>query len=302
MPDEIDEALKSSGLKIYSDPRTQDDLVMDVLQGADPVRILNEYEYWAERVRCAICPKHQHHNRGITVEFDDGSKALCGSVCAEKLYGKDVWNRIQNEFADRRSAELQASLIGPTRDLIVRIRRDLSPLLSLYQHGEKFTTWLRGQDPHAYNALKSAARTGTPSLVLAAKQQEIPFLGGPYLLAVERKLHSVLGQILRDLDTALAAGTDRQNLKEISKLRSDLRTTLVEFLAACSALKALLDERALFSISSWASQLSPTVPHHFFSRKERCYSVKGNSYKAETFTIDYKAVATEVIDVKAIWD
>lgn len=298
----IDEALSASGLKIYSDPRAQEGLVVDIVEAARPVRIINEYEYGVERVRCAICPKHQHHHRGITVEFDDGSKALCGSVCAEKLYGKDVWNRIQNEFSDRRTVELQASLIDPTRELVDRAREKLAPMFTMFQHGEAFAIWLRSNDPVAYGSLKSTVKTGARALSISETRQEFPLFGGQFLLAIEKKLHSALGGILRDLEEALMEGTSRTSLLKISRLRSDLRSTLSEFLDSCSALKAFLNDRMLISISGWANQLRSDGPYHFFAKADGYYGIKGEGVGQQTFRIRKDVTSTEVIELSALWD
>lgn len=95
-----DDDLRVRALEI-DDPHNQAGLVNHIPNGVDVVRIINTYSYslWpADKAYCAKC-EGKRHKHGFTAELDDGTLALLGSRCGEKLWGQS-WQEAAGRFKE----------------------------------------------------------------------------------------------------------------------------------------------------------------------------------------------------------
>jgi hypothetical protein len=95
-----DDELRVRVLEI-DDPHAQAGLVNHIPPGVDVVQIVNTYSYsrWPnDKAYCSKC-EGKRHKYGFTAELDDGSFALLGSRCGEKLWGES-WRDAANRFKE----------------------------------------------------------------------------------------------------------------------------------------------------------------------------------------------------------
>src|SRR5580700_9981277 len=85
------------------DPHNQDGVVNHIPTGVGVVRIVNAYRYsrWpSDKAYCSKC-EAKRHKYGFTAELDDGTFALLGSRCGEKLWGES-WKEVASRFNEER--------------------------------------------------------------------------------------------------------------------------------------------------------------------------------------------------------
>jgi len=115
---------------LITDPEAQPGVVLDVEPGMRPVQLLEPYSANKD-VRCAFCPQRQVHKHGYLALLPDGSKALCGNVCAEDYFGKvtvAALDRKRDQLAAARLKKGQAdSIIGSCADLLPLIDEVILP-------------------------------------------------------------------------------------------------------------------------------------------------------------------------------
>jgi hypothetical protein len=128
---------------IISKPDLQVGLTEIIPPGEKPSHYLNRYhaEY---KVRCAFCTSHMPHNRGFTVQMEDGRVALCGKNCAAEYFGKEVADNHEQELEKQIRRATKRSIIKRTLDgipaalklisdeLVDKERQALDPSLALF--------------------------------------------------------------------------------------------------------------------------------------------------------------------------
>lgn len=118
-------ALVDEGLRV-GDPTQQQGLVYAVPADWAPTNILNRYS-GPDLLRCAVCATDKKHKKGITLEFADGQKALCGLVCARKFFGETTINALDRSFEFREQQVILKNLVEPVREGIDEVIETLSP-------------------------------------------------------------------------------------------------------------------------------------------------------------------------------
>ncbi|WP_406736855.1 hypothetical protein [Thioclava sp. GXIMD4215] len=103
---------------IISKPDLQPGLKESIAKGEKPSHYLNRY-HAEHKVRCAFCDSHMPHNKGFTVQMEDGRIALCGKNCAEEFFGKEV--------ADNHEQELEKQIRRATKRKIIKRTLDGIP-------------------------------------------------------------------------------------------------------------------------------------------------------------------------------
>jgi hypothetical protein len=111
MSDDIND---STGF-IISAPDLQAGLSAEIERGVRPQEFLNRYHADYE-VRCAFCVGHTPHRKGFTVRLKDGRKALCGFLCAQEFFGKEVAFQFEKELERQIDYENMQSVLARTVD------------------------------------------------------------------------------------------------------------------------------------------------------------------------------------------
>jgi hypothetical protein len=100
---------------VVSSPDLQVGLSMEIEPGTRPKEFLNRYDA-ADKVRCAFCKGHTPHHRGFTVRLDDGRTALCGIICAQDFFGKEVASRFESVLQQQIERHNQKRILARTVD------------------------------------------------------------------------------------------------------------------------------------------------------------------------------------------
>lgn len=98
---------------LITDPEAQPGVVRKVEAGIRPLQLLEPYMADHD-VHCAFCPQHQLHKHGYFALLPDGSRALCGNVCAEEYFDKAtvaMLDRKRDQLASARLKRMNAEAI-----------------------------------------------------------------------------------------------------------------------------------------------------------------------------------------------
>jgi hypothetical protein len=125
------------------DPHDQEGLVNHIPPGVDVVRIVNAYGYsrWpSDKAYCSKC-EGKRHKYGFTAELEDGTFALLGSRCGEKLWGltwKEAASRFKEEL-DRAGTILAFDRLVPELRSIREALESWRPAVAcVSEHQRKF--------------------------------------------------------------------------------------------------------------------------------------------------------------------
>ena len=92
-----------------------------------------------EKVRCAVCPQHQAHNRGFRVALADGQQALMGINCGETQFGAGAWQVALADYERRVQHATYIARIDPALKAIAEI----SPIVVEWHNRAKdLGSWL----------------------------------------------------------------------------------------------------------------------------------------------------------------
>lgn len=111
-----------------------------------------------EKVRCAVCPQHQAHNRGFRVALADGQHALVGINCGETQFGAGAWQIALADYERRVQHATYVARIDPALKAIAEI----SPIvMEWHTRAKDLGSWLshfRLAFPNLSRVLTDAAR------------------------------------------------------------------------------------------------------------------------------------------------
>lgn len=109
---------------LINDPEKHPGVILDVPAGVDALQ-LEPVGYSSDtEVRCSFCPQRQKHRRGFFAVLPDGSLALCGNCCAEKIAGKATVAKIKRDVKrceDVAAARKDVALLAVGLDLVIEI-------------------------------------------------------------------------------------------------------------------------------------------------------------------------------------
>lgn len=120
----------SSDEFLITAPEAQPGVVLQVEPGVRPLMLLEPYSADTD-VHCAFCRQRQLHKNGYLAPLPDGSRALCGNVCAEEFFDKmtvAALDRKREQLASARVRRQYAEAItGTAANLLPVIDDDIAP-------------------------------------------------------------------------------------------------------------------------------------------------------------------------------
>lgn len=261
-------ALRKAGLTI-GDPREQDNLLERVPDGVEPIGILNSYEFREEKVRCAVCARRQQHNLGITLQLPDGQKALCGSDCAEDLYGPDVWLRLDRDFQARQREVVLKEVVAPMADLLKRIRAVAGPWFGPAKAIREFVKDLQETAPAFMESLQERMRRHDGRLEDGEGRLIWTVVGGACLLDDAVPILTGVGEKLRTAEEILERKAAKiEDLELLSQIKGGLRASLYQASDLIIAGYQFIDAENLRGIVKWANIGTRAVHRHRVTRDQ----------------------------------
>lgn len=245
-------ALREAGLSV-SDPRDQENLVERVPNGVEPLGILNSYEFREEKVRCAVCDKKTPHNIGITLSLPNGKKALCGSDCAEVLYGREVWIRMERDFKARERDVVLKMVVASMAPLLKETRKLASPWFGAAKAIRDFIEEFHEIAPAFLETLRDRVSRHDGHLEDTNGKLVWTIRGGACLLDDPAKCLNDLGEIIREAEGLLQKKSDKtEDLERLSQIKGDLRTGLYHVAGILFSARQFIASENLSKIAKWA--------------------------------------------------
>ena len=90
---------------LITDPEAQPGVVLKVEPGIRPLQLLEPY-LADHDVHCAFCLQRQLHKHGYFALLPDGSRALCGNICALEYFDKATVSSLDRKRDQLASARI----------------------------------------------------------------------------------------------------------------------------------------------------------------------------------------------------
>lgn len=252
-----------------SDPLGQIGLIQSVTPSHVPLEIINRYENRPERVRCGVCKTDRKHNAGFTIKFSNGDLALCGRICAKRVFGSELVSRLEVEFEKRKSDSYVRLVVEPAKDACFRTHAALhGGLIESESLAARFCSALK-----QFGLFPEDSRRGTGEAILTfsdlagdktllrameilAKRvkgphEKILILGSNDIAEMGSDFRQADRQLLRIIDTLRNRDIDTKRISELNGERLELIGRIDDAWGRLREFFRYFDEDRLICLAAW---------------------------------------------------